>query len=84
MDCLMPEMDGFQATRQIRETEQRNNMAPTPIVALTANAYDSDRNNCLAAGMSDFLGKPFNFQQLEAMLRKWFPRDDQQPQARVG
>jgi signal transduction histidine kinase/CheY-like chemotaxis protein len=76
MDCLMPEMDGFEATRQIRDMERRQGQPEMPIVALTANAYDSDRANCMAAGMSDFLSKPFNFQQLEAMLRKWHVRED--------
>jgi two-component system, sensor histidine kinase len=73
MDGLMPVMDGLQATRLIREAEQRGTGRRTPIVALTANAYQGDRANCLAAGMDDVLNKPFNFEELSAMLKKWLP-----------
>ena len=71
MDCQMPRMDGFEATRVIREYEQRQQRAPIPIVALTANAIKGDRERCLAAGMNDYLGKPFTRQGLEEMLAKW-------------
>lgn len=68
MDCNMPEMDGFQATQEIRkrETDQR-----IPIIALTANAMDEDREKCLAAGMDGFITKPFNKNVLVEIMAKW-------------
>ena len=73
MDCQMPEMDGFDATRAIRLDEARQPMKTgrIPIVALTANALNGDRENCLAAGMDDYLAKPFNREQLGAILSHW-------------
>lgn len=68
MDCQMPEMDGFEATRRIRE---RGDLSELPVVALTANALSGDRQSCLDAGMSDYLTKPFTRDQLRAMLDKW-------------
>ena len=68
MDCQMPNMDGFDATREIR---QRLGLTKLPVVALTANALAGDRERCLNAGMSDYLAKPFTKDQLERMLDKW-------------
>ncbi len=74
MDCQMPEMDGLAATRRIREAEAALGMARTPIIAVTANAYEEDRTRCLAAGMDDFLTKPFTQEQLEQRLAHWIKK----------
>jgi two-component system, sensor histidine kinase and response regulator len=68
MDCQMPVMDGFAATRAIRGEERRDGRRPIPIVALTANAVAGDRDACLAAGMDHYLAKPFRLADLEAVL----------------
>ena len=68
MDCQMPEMDGFVATEKIRAAVGRQ--AP-PIVALTANISDADRDKCFAAGMCDFVGKPVNRTELTRVLKRW-------------
>jgi CheY-like chemotaxis protein/HPt (histidine-containing phosphotransfer) domain-containing protein len=71
MDCHMPEMDGFAAARRIRTIEVKNGRAQTPIIALTANAFEADRQACAAAGMNDYLGKPFTNDEFQALLRRW-------------
>ena len=68
MDCEMPEMDGYEATRQIRSFEARQRLPAIPIVALTAHILAEHRDLGLAAGMDGFLGKPLDCQQLYAML----------------
>ncbi|MBL8373182.1 MAG: response regulator [Candidatus Accumulibacter sp.] len=70
MDCQMPVMDGFAATRRIRLGEQQSGRGAVPIIALTANALAGDREQCLAAGMSDYLAKPINRAQLAAALER--------------
>jgi len=67
MDCQMPEMDGFEATRIIRENE-RNTKAHLPIIALTANAMKEDRQRCLDAGMDDYLAKPLQIKELAEVI----------------
>ena len=71
MDCQMPEMDGFEATRLIRQQERA--WGHIPIVAMTANAMVEDRAQCLAIGMDDFLSKPVQSQDLALVLRRWLP-----------
>ncbi len=72
MDCQMPEMDGFEAARSIRRREAESGQH-IPIIALTANAMIGDREQCLAAGMDEFLSKPFQLTELEQVLQRWFP-----------
>jgi len=69
MDCHLPGLDGFEATRRIRAEEQRRAYPAMPIVALTANALAGDRERCLAAGMDDHLAKPFTEDDLRTVLR---------------
>jgi hypothetical protein len=69
MDCSMPRMDGYQATRIIRHLEQGK--VPTPIIALTANALTGDREKALRAGMDDHLSKPYTVQDLQQVLGRW-------------
>lgn len=64
MDCMMPKMDGYTAAQHIRHLEAASNKPPVPILALTANAMEGDREKCLAAGMSDYLSKPIFMEAL--------------------
>jgi PAS domain S-box-containing protein len=84
MDCQMPVMDGFVATAEIRTYEQRlaaEGRPPhrTPIIALTANAMQGDRERCLEAGMDDYLTKPYSRDQLAAALTRWLKTADEAP-----
>jgi signal transduction histidine kinase/ActR/RegA family two-component response regulator len=71
MDCQMPVMDGFTATRAIRDWEAAHGRPRLPVIALTADAFPEDRAHCLAAGMDDFLAKPIVCEQLQALIAKW-------------
>ena len=70
MDCQMPDMDGFETTAAIRAQEAAQDRR-TPIVALTANAVEGDRDRCLAAGMDDYLAKPFRLADLRRVVARW-------------
>jgi PAS domain S-box-containing protein len=89
MDCQMPEMDGFAATREIRRAEVTSGRH-IPIVAMTANAMSGDRENCIAAGMDDYIAKPVTRQLLKEALDRWLPvraaasRDDGDPSYRAA
>lgn len=72
MDCHMPEMDGFEATRQIRRLELATDTR-LPIIAMTADAQIEDRQACLAAGMDDYLSKPSSLASLSTILQRWLP-----------
>lgn len=71
MDIHMPEMDGYEATRLIRQREDANGNKRLPIIALTAQSAEGERERCLAAGMDEYLTKPINFARLEAVLEHW-------------
>ena len=76
MDCLMPVMDGFEATRRIRRHEEEHRSCPVPIIALTANALTGDREACLNAGMSDYLSKPYSEADIRSLLVRWLKTED--------
>ncbi len=72
MDCQMPIMDGYTASRNIRDHERLvNDGSHLPIIALTANALEGDRKKCIDAGMDDFISKPFNMEQLHEIIERW-------------
>ena len=96
MDCQMPEMDGYEATRAIRQREaavaltlhpQHPRLLRLPIIAMTANAMQGDREKCLAVGMDDYIAKPINPDQLKAALERWIPllaTDSEEPRTGKG
>ena len=71
MDCHMPELDGYDATRELRRRASEN--ATVPVIALTANAMREDRDRCLRAGMDDYAAKPVQPKLLRTLLAKWVP-----------
>ena len=81
MDVQMPEMDGFEATRQIRNPTSNVLNHQVPIIAMTAHALQGDRDNCLAAGMDDYISKPIGLLALCAIMEKWLkPKAEQHPE----
>jgi PAS domain S-box-containing protein len=75
MDCQMPVLDGYQATRKIRSKESAVTNSEIPIIAMTANAMAGDRQKCLDAGMNDYLSKPIEADKVINMLKKWLPNE---------
>jgi len=81
MDVQMPEMDGFEATRKIRDPQSNVLDHHIPIIAMTAHALQGDREKCLAAGMDDYITKPIGLSSLCAIMEKWLnPKTEQQPE----
>ena len=70
MDLQMPEVDGFEATRRIREIEARSGVERTPIIAFTANTMEDDRRRCSETGMDDFIAKPIRRDIFESLLER--------------
>lgn len=79
MDCQMPVMDGFEAAQNLQAMKSRGEMDDMPIIALTANAMEGDRERCLRAGMHDYLSKPVRKANLESMLLRWLKNIEQAP-----
>ena len=84
MDVQMPEMNGYEATAHIRDPQSGVSNHKIPIIAMTANAMQGDRDKCLAAGMNDYVSKPVSPAALAKALETWLPRDDDKARSAVG
>jgi signal transduction histidine kinase/DNA-binding response OmpR family regulator len=84
MDCQMPEMDGYEATRAIRNTSNANINHSIPVIAMTANALQGDKEKCLQAGMDDYISKPISAKALGDALAKWLPHKVKQDSSDEG
>ena len=76
MDCMLPGMSGLECTKHIREYEQQNNRTRTPVIALTADIRESNKQACFDVDMDDFMGKPFKFADLNNILNLWINRQN--------
>ncbi len=81
MDCMMPEMDGYETTARIRRLSDQG--STTPIIALTANALEGDRDRCIAAGMDDYIAKPVRSQVLAKVLGRWIGHKSRRPGSQI-
>ena len=73
MDCMMPVMNGYEATQAIRDMENQADQKRIPIIAFTADTTDGNRERCIAAGMDDYLTKPLRMERLQKALHQWLP-----------
>lgn len=81
MDVQMPEMDGFEATLRIRNSDMP--YSDIPIIAMTAHALKGDREKCLEAGMDDYVSKPINAEELFGVIEKWYPKESDRTESRI-
>jgi two-component system, sensor histidine kinase and response regulator len=79
MDCRMPRLDGYAATREIRRRERTAAAGRVVIVAMSANASEADRRRCMDAGMDDYVSKPFGFDAIDEVLSRWLELEVDQP-----
>jgi CheY-like chemotaxis protein len=78
MDIMLPEMNGYEITTEIRKFEKLNNVKnPVVIIALTANTYENDKEKCLNVGMNEYLSKPFSALQLISTIQKYIPQENE-------